>query len=579
MTSSRSRASRSSRLALVVACAVLGLIGGLTGLPGPAHAERKRVVVLDLEGPRGGRFHDDLVKLIQKAHTVVPTAKWNSTADDLDASEVSERNLKRVARKLKVDAIIEGKIEKRRDAFIIRLKLREGRSGALVGNSIDTKSGAPRIDGKAQRDLKDELFGAIAGVESNRVSGGEDDEARPSPAARKRGKKLEDDEADRPSTSARKGGKKLDDEDEDGGPRKFSRRLDDERGGDRVERKGKKVEEADTPVARKGKKAEEADAPVARKGKPAEDDDAPARKGKKAEDDDEQPAGASEDRGGKKRVASSDDELTGEADPGAGPSRDRAALGPGERALDAVVGLSVTARRLTFAIRPGLDAPPPSYKGAPVAGGMIDATIYPLAVGHKRKDMLKNLGLSVLYDRVFTVSTKDAMGKVYNSKESRFGIGAVFRYPFGASATSPVVLGSLSYGSQLFSIASGTTLGIPSVKYSIIEPGAGLRYPVTPRIVAGLDARLMLITGTGQIQDPSQYGAASVLGFEGDLAVDYLITPSVFARAAFRFETIGYSFTGNGTLSSARDGDPMTQDVTGARDSYIGGMATVGYLY
>src|SRR3954469_3720041 len=73
MTSSRSRASRNSVLAaLIVWCAVAGVAG-------VAHAERKRVVVLEFEGPKGGRFHDDVVKLIKKTHTVVPTDTWNGT--------------------------------------------------------------------------------------------------------------------------------------------------------------------------------------------------------------------------------------------------------------------------------------------------------------------------------------------------------------------------------------------------------------------------------------------------------------------------------------------------------------------
>jgi hypothetical protein len=53
----------------------------------------------------------------------------------------------------------------------------------------------------------------------------------------------------------------------------------------------------------------------------------------------------------------------------------------------------------------------------------------------------------------------------------------------------------------------------------------------------------------------------------------------VFARAAFRYETISLAFNGDGTQSNARDGDPMTIDVQGARDSYIGGFATVGFVY
>ena len=63
------------------------------------------------------------------------------------------------------------------------------------------------------------------------------------------------------------------------------------------------------------------------------------------------------------------------------------------------------------------------------------------------------------------------------------------------------------------------------------------------------------------------------------MAVDYLLTRSLFARVAFRYETIVHTFDGNGTQSNALDGDPTTTDVTSARDSYIGGFATVGALF
>ncbi|HEY0990142.1 MAG TPA: hypothetical protein VGD80_23985, partial [Kofleriaceae bacterium] len=153
MTNSRSRSSTSKLLAaLVVACAVVGATG-------VAHAERKRVVVLDFEGPKGEKFHDDLVRLLKKTHTVVPTHQWNGTAEQLDAATTLERDVRRVAKRLKVDAIVEGKIEKRRDAFLIHLTLREGRTGEVIRSRIGTRADGPRIDARAQRDIKDELVG------------------------------------------------------------------------------------------------------------------------------------------------------------------------------------------------------------------------------------------------------------------------------------------------------------------------------------------------------------------------------------------------------------------------------------
>jgi len=611
MTNSRSRASRTRVWAvLVVLCAVFGA-GGV------AEAGRKRVVVLDFEGPKGGAFHDELVKLIKKTHTVVPTDKWNGAAEELDASAVSEKNIKKVAKKLKIDAVVEGKIEKRRDEFIIRLKLHEGRSGELVGNAIDTKAEGPRIEGRAQRDLKDELVGAIDNVESNHLGGGDDaDDAKPSgkkgakktdddadgarpfgkkgakktdddaDGARpfgKKGAKQTDDDADDARLSGKKGAKKTDDDADDARPVKkaFSKRSDDERGGDKVDKKGAKKPDDDDDALPAKKGAKKTDDKLAAKSK-TDDDALPAKKVSKATktDDDGDGDDPADKRAKKKKVASEDDDGAGaEVDAGA-PVEAGTALSPGERALDAVIGMSLTARRMSFVFRSDLAMRPPGYRGGPVPGAMIDATVYPFAIGHKREGVLKNLGLSLMYDRVIVVNSKDMAGNVYASTESRFGIGAVFRYAFNRSATSPVVLGSLGYSNQAFTISSGATMvGVPNVQYSIFEPGLGLRYPLNEKIIAGLDLKLMAVTGTGQIQNADQYGSASVLGVEGALGVDYLITHNIFARAAFRLETIGYTFKGTGTLSNARDGNPATVDVAGARDTYIGGLVTVGYLY
>jgi len=118
----------------------------------------KRVVVLDFEGPKAEKFHDDIVSLLKKSHIIVPTSKWNSTAEFLDAAAVSDGNFKKIAKKLKIDAIVQGKIEKRRDEYIIRLKVRAGSSGEVVGNGVDTKAEGPRVDGKSSKDIKEELL-------------------------------------------------------------------------------------------------------------------------------------------------------------------------------------------------------------------------------------------------------------------------------------------------------------------------------------------------------------------------------------------------------------------------------------
>jgi hypothetical protein len=140
-----------------------------------AYAGKKRVVVLDFEGDNAESIHASVVKLLKKSYTVVSTSKWNDKAEELGATKVSEKNVKKVAAKLKVDGVITGKVDKRRDEYIIKLKLRSGSTGELIGNSVSTKTDKTKLDAQAKRDIKDELIGAIDGLESN-GAGGDDEE-------------------------------------------------------------------------------------------------------------------------------------------------------------------------------------------------------------------------------------------------------------------------------------------------------------------------------------------------------------------------------------------------------------------
>jgi hypothetical protein len=556
MTSSRSKASTSRLLAAAVAlvCAL-----GATAIAGG----RKRVVVLDFEGPHADKFHDDVVRILKKTHTVVPVDKWNGAAEDLGAAKATDKDIKKVAKKLKIDGIVSGKIEKRRDEYIIRLKLREGKSGAAVGGAIDTKAEGPRVDGKAQEDIKGELVDAIDGLAMNR--GGDDDDEDEKPAKRPPPKKdkaddTADDEDEKPAKRPPPKKDRADDADDaDEKPKKaFSKRDDDKVGGDKVGKKDK-ADDADDEDERPAKKPPKK---VAKKDSDDEADEDEAPKHKKA----------------KKKVARGDDDESVEAGSDDGDAMDKAvALSPAQRAVDAIVGVSFTARRLSFSSQSDLVSKPPGYKGNPVPGGMLDATIYPLAFGHKRTDLLKNVGLTLMYDRVISLKSKDpASGMTLPTTESRYAFGAVFRYPFGSGERQPVVGAALTYGSQSFTI-SGTP-DIPNVKYTIIEPTLTFRYPATAKIILNVDAGLLLFTNTGDIQQKTSYGSATVTGFEGTVGADYLITANIFARVAVKYESIGFKFKGTGTQSTGRDGDPE-QDVFGAKDNYIGGFATVGYAY
>jgi hypothetical protein len=166
--SSRSIVSASSLLVFVA----LLLLGAT-----PAHAGR-RVVVLDFTGPKAERFHQDVEEAIRKnKHTIVSIDDWNEKADDLNATKVTARNIQKVARKLKVEGVVMGEVEKRGQRYYVHLRLREGVSGEYVAEiEIVVRQGKLGSDG--QKVIKEELLPAIKELSklSGRSDGAEEDD-------------------------------------------------------------------------------------------------------------------------------------------------------------------------------------------------------------------------------------------------------------------------------------------------------------------------------------------------------------------------------------------------------------------
>ncbi|MCX5743530.1 MAG: hypothetical protein NT062_13640 [Proteobacteria bacterium] len=532
-----------------------------------AHAGgRKRLVVLDFEGPKAEKFQEDVIKLLKKNHTVLSTEKWTAAAEELDAAKVTEKNVKKVAKKLKIDGVIEGKIEKRRDEYIIKIKLC-GKDGDIVGK-VDTKSESSKLEGTSLKDLKDELLPVVEALEGNRAGGkGDDEEETP----KKKVEKVE--------PVKKKGG---DEDEEEPAPKKsgFGGKKTDKKGSDAVDEEDAPRKK---PTTKKKVSDEEDENPLPMKKKPTKvaKPDVAEEEGEGEGEDGEVKKPAKKKRAAKR---GDDEEALEEGNDEAGDEPEEpnaAALSPGERAVDAVVGLSVMARRMAFTYSADLGSKPPGYKGVPAGGLLVDATLYPLAMSHKRSDLLKNLGLNLMVDKVVKISSQALINNVATKLETstiRYSFGAVFRYPFNKTPTSPVIGASINFGGQSFTIAQNDVADIPNVSYTIIDPNLFFKYPVSDKFTFNLDAGLMLFTDTGQIQTPASYGAASVTGFEGEISGDYMVSKNLFARAAFRFETIGFKFTGKGMKATGRDAD-MEQDVFGARDSYLGGAVTLGYVY
>jgi len=517
MTTSTSSTSKSRLLALLVVLLWAGV----------AFAGGKKIVVLEFKGPDADKFRDDVVKLVEKDNKVVNTEKWNGAAEEADAKKFNTKSVKKVAKKVKVDGVVWGKVEKDGDTYTIKLKLRAGKTGEMVGEEIEVTADAAELKGKAKKKVKEGLLPGIDGLEE--VGGGKD--------------------KDEPETKT-------------------------------VVEEAKPPPEDTTPKHGKDKDRDKD------KDKDRDKDEAAA---KTPPPDDTEKHGKHH-----KHVASKDpDESSAETTEhveAPAMSADEALL-PANRAVDFTIGMSFVARRLSFTFDSDLADQPSGYKQTvPVAGGVMDAIVYPLAFSHKNTGILTGLGLEVMYDKViFINSSKKYVDDMMNSAtaklstvEDRFSIGAVVRYPVSPSL---LVGGKVLYSSQQFNIqqtfAGTMATDVPNVHYQMAEPKLWMKYALGGPIMINAEAGFLLVTSTGGIQSSSSagYGPATVSGFELSAGLDYTLTKSLFIRALAKFEQVSLSFKGDAaSLANTRDSDPM-QDVHGAKDVYFGGMATIGYAF
>lgn len=543
MKNSRSsRSPKSSRLqrssfahGLMVWLCALGLTVLGSGRATAASAnQRKRIAVLEFEGPKAPKIHAAVVKLIKRNHTVVTVDVWNRAADDLGADKATEKNIKKVARKLKIDGVVTATVEKRRDSYVVHLKLKSGNSGELVGHSIDVKTSSPQLSAKAQREIKKQLMPLIDDLERNRDDKATDDDTDENSKPADIGSESE--------TASSQSGKK-------------------HHVADRADAEAKDAEAKTTKPKNGDAKQDEAVGGEAAKKSKTRDHDA-------VDDADERDV----------KHARTDDTARGDA------------LRPGNRAVDLVLGMSLNVRQLKFQADADLVNAPPSYRQqVPVVGGIIDATVYPMALGHNYRGFLTGLGIEVMYDRVIRIRSQrkylDAMmnRQVANlaTTEDRVSVGAVLRYP----VTSSVVIGGkVQYSRQQFDIAqqlpNNAPTDVPSVLYAMYESKLFLNYSPAARVALNLEGGYMLVSSPGAIANGTTgYGSTSASGFELSAGFDINVAKHIFIRVLGRLERISLTFKGDpNSLASTRDGDPM-QDVHGATDLYFGGAAMLGFAY
>ncbi len=530
-------------------------------LAAPAWAGRK-VVVLEFEGPKAEKFHDDVEAAIAKSATVVSLDKWLAKADDLDALKVNARNIKKVARKLKVDGVVMGEVEKRGQRYYLHLKLREGISGEYVAE-VEIVVRSPKLGKDGAASIKEELIPAIKELMSISGDDEEDEEDEEEPRAKKKPKG---------KNSGFGGGRTSDDEEDE----------EDEEDEDEEE----DVEEEDEEDEPKAKK------PKAKAKKPKAKAKAKAKaktKNPDPDEEEEEEVEAQDDDDDEDRVADEDDEDFEDDESIERSSRDDDGedfvVDPRSRAVDVSAGMSVTARRLGFTTANGT-GPVQGYRGNPVAGAVISATAYPLAFNKNNQSITRDFGLTLLLDRVVKISSKikyDDMGTeetaVLGTVQQRISVGVVFRHLIGDKAS---IIGSVRFNKMKFVIdkadaPAGVVVQIPNVDYTFIDPGVAVKYLAGPKLVVDAGASFALVLGTGEMQEPEQFGTSKVLGFDFTGGASYAVTEKILVRAEARATTFGFAFSGNGTMNDL-DGDGMG-DVPSGRDTYFGALVAAGYIF
>ena len=248
------------------------------------------------------------------------------------------------------------------------------------------------------------------------------------------------------------------------------------------------------------------------------------------------------------------------------------------------MGVSLMSRNLTFNSR-NFEQAPKGYKNSPVPGGRVEGEFYPLAISNPTS-AAAGIGVAGTYDQTFALNLQSTAqpGTKFPVTEKHFDIGVRYRIAFGSKPSSPSLTLGAGYGRWTFKVnrtalMEGNVIDLPDVDYAGYTPGLTFRIPLGNTVALLFGGSALLVTGTGAIQKPDQYGQAKVTAGSGMFGLEAVFANRYAVRVAAEAAQMGFAFTGGAQMTNNRDGDPGSKDVGGAADRYIGGAFTFGVLY
>jgi hypothetical protein len=306
-----------------------------------------------------------------------------------------------------------------------------------------------------------------------------------------------------------------------------------------------------------------------------DDDDDGGKRGGRGDDDDDDDDDDSDD----------DDELDNEALLRRRPRHARKA------AIRFEAGVSGMSRNLSFNYRDnftnaqGDNVAPNGYKNPLVAGARFRIELYPMAFANQDSPAA-GLGVAAEFDQALglTTQTSEQEGTKLPTTSRAWSVGARYRIAYGKRLMNPSFTLGVGYGRRAFLVdrsplMAGITLDIPETDYRIIDAGLGIRIPVHPFAALSVGGRGLFVRQAGPIQTPEEYGRSKVTGVEAEAGIEIQLGKFMLLHFAGNFVQVGFDFEGGATQTNDRDGNPMTQDVGGARDRYFGGVGAVGVIF
>lgn len=151
---------KNTLISIIAACMLLGTAACV----GTASKGEARVVVMPISGSRAA--NGAVTEVVESRYELVSARRYAKTARELSAKSKAEEDVRKVSRKLNIDALVHGEFVKRgKRKYVLRLSLRAGASGAEF-QSVTIKLRSKKLSDKDRSKIQKKLSKALAEVDT-----------------------------------------------------------------------------------------------------------------------------------------------------------------------------------------------------------------------------------------------------------------------------------------------------------------------------------------------------------------------------------------------------------------------------